>query len=133
MKGFIVKGIEKAQQNDKGYARFQATGDIDLMIIKTELDLFDAKYEVLCERTTDYETSNETYCILVDMHSIRQSVVWKTFESKYKVSTSVATLLCFGGKTMLNKPITLNAHMFGMVEWIRWKLSYVLNISIKVH
>lgn len=95
MKDFIAKGIEKAEKNDKGYARFQATGEIDLMIIKTELDLFDAKYEVLCERTTDYETSDETYCILVDMHSIRQSVVWKTFESKYRISASVFTSLIF--------------------------------------
>lgn len=95
MKEFIIKGIEKAQQIDKGYARFQATGEIDLLIIKTELDLFDAKYEVLCERTTDNETSDETYCVLVDMHSIRQSVVWKTFESKYRVSASVFTSLFY--------------------------------------
>lgn len=78
MKEFIIKGIEKAQQKDKGYARFQATGEIDLLIMKTELDLFDAKYEVLCERSTDSELCDELYCVLVDMHSIRQSVVWKT-------------------------------------------------------
>ncbi|OEL08273.1 hypothetical protein [Staphylococcus equorum] len=75
MNDMVKKGIDRAKAQNKGYVKFQVLGDVELTIVKMELDLLESTYEVLREYSPQDEVSEELYVVLLDMHSIEQVTV----------------------------------------------------------
>lgn len=75
MNDMVKKGIDRAKEQNKGYVKYQVLGDVELTIVKMELDLLEATYEVLREHAPQEEVFDELYIVLLDMHSIEQVTV----------------------------------------------------------